>query len=229
MFTLKLSTPKTSEEIASHAKEKEYQAFIYRTNQVLNRLNEGIVSLGIQHEKMYQKHQSLHNNLSIDFENHISEVGLKIGRAFSCIDDFRSDLGEIQLEVKSQIDTSNREFVTKQDLERMASYIHQQMKLLDLSFKDLKNFVESELMNLKASLDGKIQAASNEVKKVMPKVDPVKEALESKINVFYTDLAGLTKEIARIKEAVMYGEKKFENLYTLIERLQKGVPNVASR
>lgn len=224
MFTLKLSTPKTSEEIASHAKEKEYQAFIYRTNQVLNRLNEGIVSLGIQHEKMYQKHQSLHNNLSIDFENHISEVGLKIGRAFSCIDDFRSDLGEIQLEVKSQIDTSNREFVTKQDLERMTSYIYQQMKLLDISFKDLKNFVESELMNLKASLDGKIQAGCDEVKKVMPKVDPIEERFKSKLNDFYVDFTGLVTEVARIREAVRYGEKKFENIYTLIERLKKGAP-----
>lgn len=224
MFTLKLSTPKTSEEIASHAKEKEYQAFIYRTNQVLNRLNEGIVSLGIQHEKMYQKHQSLHNNLSIDFENHISDVGLKIGRAFSVIDDMRSDVADIQNEVRSQLDTSNLQFVNKVDLAKMVEHLAQQQRLLDLSFKSLKNFVESELMKIKSSVDGKIKAASDEIKKEIPKVDPIEERFKSKLNDFYVDFTGLVTEVARIREAVRYGEKKFENIYTLIERLKKGAP-----
>ena len=224
MFTLKLSTPKTSEEIASHAKEKEYQAFIYRTNQVLNRLNEGIVSLGIQHEKMYQKHQSLHNNLSIDFENHLSDVGLKIGRAFSVIDDMRSDVADIQNEVRSQLDTSNLQFVNKVDLAKMVEHLAQQQRLLDLSFKSLKNFVESELMKIKSSVDGKIKAASDEIKKEIPKVDPIEERFKSKLNDFYVDFTGLVTEVARIREAVRYGEKKFENIYTLIERLKKGAP-----
>lgn len=221
---MKLSTPKTSEEIASHAKEKEYQAFIYRTNQVLNRLNEGIVSLGIQHEKMYQKHQSLHNNLSIDFENHLSDVGLKIGRAFSVIDDMRSDVADIQNEVRSQLDTSNLQFVNKVDLAKMVEHLAQQQRLLDLSFKSLKNFVESELMKIKSSVDGKIKAASDEIKKEIPKVDPIEERFKSKLNDFYVDFTGLVTEVARIREAVRYGEKKFENIYTLIERLKKGAP-----
>lgn len=220
---MKLSMPKTQEEIKAHAQEKEYQDFVYYTNQTLNRLNNGIVALGIQYEKMFQKHQSLHNNLSIDFENHLSEVGLKIGRAFSVIDDFRCDLGQIQMEVKDKIDTSYKNYVTKEDLSRMVEYVNHQQKLLDMSFRKLKNYIESEAAKVKASVDSKIKASGDEIRKEIPKVEPLKKELESKINTFYVDLAGLTTEIARLKEAIRYGEKKFENLYTLIERLKKGV------
>ena len=224
MFTLKLSTPKTQEEIKAHAEKKEYQDFVFYTHQTLNKLNEGIVALGIQHEKLFTKHQSLHNNLSIDFENHLSDVGLKIGRAFSVIDDMRSDVADIQNEVRSQLDTSNLQFVNKVDLAKMVEHLAQQQRLLDLSFKSLKNFVESELMKIKSSVDGKIKAASDEIKKEIPKVDPIEERFKSKLNDFYVDFTGLVTEVARIREAVRYGEKKFENIYTLIERLKKGAP-----
>jgi hypothetical protein len=36
------------------------------------------------------------------------------------------------------------------------------------------------------------------------------------------DFDGLVKEIAILKKAVAYDQKKFENVYTLIERLKAG-------
>lgn len=221
---MKLSTPKTAEEIKAESEKREYQNFIYYTNQTLNRLNEGIAALGIQYEKMFQKHQSLHNNLSIDFENHLSEVGLKIGRAFTCIDEFRSDLCEIQTDVKQHLRTVNRDYVTKEDMDRMAGYIAHQQRLLDSSFQDLKHFVENSLNTLKGSVEETIKKTADEVRKDIPSVDPVKEVFDRKLAAFYEDFTGLVTEIARLKEAVKYGEKKFENIYTLIERLQKGAP-----
>lgn len=221
---MKPSTPKTQEEIKAHAEKKEYQDFVHYTHQTLNKLNEAIVALGIQHERMFAKHQSLHNNLSIDFENHVSDVGLKIGRAFSVVDDIRVDTAQIQCEVRGELNLANQLYVTKTDLTKMIELLYQQQKMLDNSFKALKNFVESELMNLKASLDGKIKTASDDVKKNIPKVDLVEERFKSKLNDFYVDFAGLVTEVGRIREAVRYGEKKFENIYTLIERLKQGAP-----
>lgn len=221
---MKSFMPKTKEEIEILSKEKQYNDFVHYTNQTLNKLNEGVVALGIQHERMFNKHQSLHNNLSIDFENHLSEVGLKIGRAFTCIDEFRSDLGEIQTDVKQHLRTVNRDYVTKEDMDRMAGYIAHQQRLLDSSFQDLKHFVENSLNTLKGSVEETIKTTAEEVRKDIPSVDPVKELFDRKLAAFYEDFTGLVTEIARLKEAVKYGEKKFENIYTLIERLQKGAP-----
>lgn len=221
---MKSFMPKTKEEIEILSKEKQYNDFVHYTNQTLNKLNEGVVALGIQHERMFNKHQSLHNNLSIDFENHLSEVGLKIGRAFTCIDEFRSDLGEIQTDVKQHLRTVNRDYVTKEDMDRMAGYIAHQQRLLDSSFQDLKHFVENSLNTLKGSVEETIKTTADEVRKDIPSVDPVKELFDRKLAAFYEDFTGLVTEIARLKEAVKYGEKKFENIYTLIERLQKGAP-----
>jgi hypothetical protein len=41
--------------------------------------------------------------------------------------------------------------------------------------------------------------------------------MEDKFQDFKVDFDGLVKEIALIKKAVAYDQKKFENVYTLIE------------
>lgn len=219
-----LSTPKTPEEIRTHAEKKEYQDFVYYTNQMLNKLSEGIVALSLQHEKMFSKHMSLHKNLEIGFEEHMSDMNQKIGRAFCNIDDFRADLGQIQGEVKEHLNTSNRFFVTKQDLAKMVDYIYHQQKLMDDSFTSLKNFVESKLGLMNGIVEEKISNSKQELLKAMPSIDPIREEFKVRIETFYIDFAGLVKEIALLKEAIKYGDKKFENLYTLIERLKKGIP-----
>jgi hypothetical protein len=220
---LKFCTPKTDEEIKAAAEKREHEKFVYATNQALNKLSEGIVSLALQHERMFAKHQSLHNNLGIAFENHVNEVSLKIGKTFTCLDDFRADLGQIQTEVKDEL-SANRFHVTKDDLERFSSYIVQQQKLLDMSFTNLKGFVESKLSSIKGYVDDQISSTRNDLKPNYTRQDELRDWFEEKLKAFYVDFAGLVKEIAIMKEAIKYGDKKFENLYTLIERLKKGAP-----
>lgn len=217
---MKLSTPKTREEIERHSKDKEYRDFVYYTVQTLNKLTQGLEALNNAHDAMFKKHQSLHNNLSIDLENHISEVGLQIGRAFNHLDDFRSDLGDIQQEVKTHLDISNKHFVTKQDLMKSCDEIIQKQKLLEMSFNVLKNYLHSEMGVLKSSQEDKVKAECNEIRKDIPDIESARKSLEEKINMFHVDFAGVLLEIDRMKKSIRYGEKKFENLYTLIDRLK---------
>lgn len=217
---MKLSTPKTDEEIRAHAEKREYEKFVYFTNQTLQKIADGILALNSKHEQMFAKHQSLHNNLSIAFENHVRDMTSLVGRTFTSIDEFRSDLGEIETEVEEKL-SANRHYITKDDMDRFCDYMLQQHKLLDMSFKRLEAFVESKLNLIKGYVDEKDQRARKDLKPDEKKNEALKEEFDARLEAFKIDFQGVLQEIARMKHAIGYGEKKFENIYTLIERLKE--------
>lgn len=75
----------------------------------------------------------------------------------------------------------------------------------------LRNHVKEQMKELKVELTPEV-----------PEVDPVKEKIDEVMKVFKVDFDGLVREINLLKKAQAYDEKKFENIYTLIERLKAG-------
>ena len=67
-----------------------------------------------------------------------------------------------------------------------------------------------------------LSQAKKELTPVEPEIDPVQQMIDERFNVFKIDFDGLVRELAILKRAVAYDEKKFENIYTLIERLKGG-------
>lgn len=56
----------------------------------------------------------------------------------------------------------------------------------------------------------------------MPEIDPVQVKIDEVKKVVKVDLDGVAKEIFLMKKAIVYEQKKIENIYTLIERIKAG-------
>ena len=76
--------------------------------------------------------------------------------------------------------------------------------------------------NLQGQLKQDIEKLRKALTPIVPEVDPVDTKLDERFKVFKVDFDGLVKEITLLKKAVFYDQKKFENVYTLIERLKEG-------
>ncbi len=199
---------------------KEHQDFKQNTNQSLQALSQGIVSLSIQHEKVLANSKSDRKALLIEFENLRESV-------LSSMHEMDQRLGDVETKLFELLDsfTDLREevmqkFLTKQEF--YDAYV-KEVKHLD----DLEKRVNQrdDYFNLRfAALGGQFKDQIEVVKKDLtpqvPEVDPIKKQLDERLNIFKIDFDGLVREIALLKRAVSYDQKKFENVYTLIERLK---------
>lgn len=217
-------TPKGKSDVEIRAAQelKDARDFQYNTNQTLNSLKEGIISLSMQHEKVMAKCDSDRKALLIEFENlrewilaSFKEMNKRLGDAesklFEVLDaftDLREEAGSCYL--------TREDFVESFDeLEQKicSNHLKQTMKSDHLlgSFDQLKGQAKLDLENLR-----------KELTPVPPEVDPVQAQIDERFAVFKIDFDGLVKEISLLKRAVFYDQKKFENVYTLIERLKEG-------
>lgn len=92
--------------------------------------------------------------------------------------------------------------------------------------------LEDEIAGHSVQINHQMESISYQLKKDVQKVKDeilskpcdsieVKKQLEEKINSHAVDVDGLLKEIRTTNKAMMILEKKIENLYTLVGRLQK--------
>lgn len=220
---MNLSTHKKSEVDLRVAQElKNNQDFIYQTNQSLQVLRQGIVSLSLENEKNLAKSGSQINNVSIAFENLQEEVLKKLK-------DIDQRLGDMQ---SKMIDFSNNFSYLKDRIEleylkrsEFISALVPEARKIDLIEKDL--FIKNErinilINNLNELLNVKIDSTKEYLINKIPDIDPIKKKLNDYLRIFKVDFDGLSREINVLKKSVDYGQKKFENIYTLIERLKAG-------
>jgi len=73
---------------------------------------------------------------------------------------------------------------------------------------------------------GKLDSEMGKLREELtPKADPhepLRKEVQEMLNTMSIDFQGLIREIAILKKTTAYSEKKFENIYTLIDRLKEG-------
>jgi hypothetical protein len=72
----------------------------------------------------------------------------------------------------------------------------------------------------KAHTDQYLNDFRDEIEKRIPSIDPVTQHIDQKMSEIQIDLAGFRRELQLVKNDVHYGEKKFENIYTLLDRIR---------
>lgn len=221
---MKTSTPKGISDVELRAAQelKDDKDFKYSTNQSLQTLSQGILSLSLQHEKVMAKTESDRKALLIEFENlrewilsHFNEMNQRLGDAESKLFEVLDNFTDLREEVQTS-------YLTKKEF--------------DNSFCDLEDIIISNQLkntlktdnvihdfnNLKGQTKEDLEKLRRDLTPIPPEVDPVDIKLDERLRVFKVDFDGLVKEITLLKKSVFYDQKKFENVYTLIERLKEG-------
>lgn len=201
---------------------KNHKDLMYETHQKMNALNEALISLSLTHEKSKAKSANDHQSLLIQFENlketvdkRFADLVDRIGAAESLLLQSLSKFKQIKEEV--ELDCLKKEefesalsnldnLVVSQHLtqcqknDNFNQYIHQ-----------LKDKAEEDIRKLKKELDARPSP-----------IDPIKKHIDERFAAWKVDVEGLVREIAILKNSVSYDQKKFEHIYTLIERLKDG-------
>lgn len=220
---MNLSTHKKSEVELRVAQElKNNQNFIYKTNQSLQNLRNEILSLTSQYEKTIAKYESRQKEIEIGFENMKEMVDEILHKCIQDLGDVKTEVNNTCKEVRNDLLRLTQECVTQTAFEYTVD------SLVDAGFDHgtqivkLQNDLKVIEANTRSFFTQELKSLRQDLTPIVPEIDPVQVKIDEVKSVVKVDLEGVAKEIFLLKKAVIYEQKKIENIYTLIERLQAG-------
>lgn len=155
--------------------------------------------------------ESLKHNVSVSLNNFEEDSNRKNEKFLNEIDRIESEFiyEDVFLET---IDELKKEIVSfRNDIGNQKVYVHSELVRIKQDFERLLSEFREDILN-----------RPNELWEV-------KDKLERKISDAVVDAKGVLRSINIVKKDTFVMEKKIENLYTLIERLNKRFDDVTSR
>lgn len=217
MFTPKEIDLRVSQEL------KNYQDSIYQINQEIQKINRAIVSLSLVLEENKAKGGREAKNVLIGFDNmsdkvlkHCLEINQRVG-------DLETKFQKLEKETKERLSTISQELSLKDKFIENKFLDLKKIDIIDVEQRKNKEYFSLAIEQLKSYINQQFYQLRKDLTPDSKKDDAMKKYLEERLNTFKIDFEGLVKEIAILKKAIAYDQKKFENLYTLIERLKEKV------
>jgi len=124
---------------------------------------------------------------------------------------------EIQI-IDESIETVHR---NQQNLKGFFDCLSDQFDKMKKAIDELSKLHEYERQRLKYGFIKDINKAKNEILSKPSEAIPLRKEFMEELSMHKIDNEGLLKEIKVLKKTAFINEKKIENLYTLIERLNK--------
>lgn len=177
------------------------------------------MSMSLLHEKGQSNFFNQKKELEIGFENLKEIVTKQLSEFLQRMGNVESKCVEIAQKLEDQLDAFSREYLTKESFVSALSPEIQMIESLSKELSERNSYIETQFSRLKSFTDDQVV----QVRKEIPSVEefkPLRKVMSESFDAFQIDFDGLVKEIALLKKAVAYDQKKFENVYTLIERLK---------
>jgi hypothetical protein len=219
---LKLSTPEKSEVDKRVAQElKNNQDFIYQTNQALQNLSEGLTAMAAMHQREMAGYKSMHKSLEISFERLADNINAQVKKCFGSFSEMERMIEVFRASMIEDVKQLDKRIPDKEKIDEILGEIVMKQFDLDQSHQELVCHLEASKNLIKGQISHEISSVRNDLAKDESLPDRIDERTRELLKPFYVDFQGLVLEIARLRKQVDYNEKKFEQIYTLIDRLQK--------
>lgn len=220
-FTLNLSTPKRSEVDMRVAQElKNNQDFIYQTNQSLQNLRRDMSFLTDKYKELFGEVGSNRKMIEIEFDTFCDKCNKYLYSMDKRQTDYQSLMSQAFQDAVDKASKMSSNTPTKDEVNMHVGKLSEWIISLQATFEKASNAITSSIQHLKSSFKSETDAIRKDLTPVTPEEDPVKKEVDRQLKDFRVDFQGLVQEIERLKKASAYDQKKFENLYTLIERLK---------
>lgn len=201
---------------------KNHSDFVDRINRSIQRVSEEVSNLSGNAKDVFAKFQAEKKSLEIIFHGLDSKTK---GR----LEDFQKSLDEFRVTLKKDIGSIYEAVCSVKNKSDRMDFLESYFAKLDASQRDLENKFKEIIFLVHSQIADftKMCEAFFEKKKVdfiskIPRVDHLEKMLDNKLKEIDVTQKGMQQEIEIIKKSVQYGEKKFENIYTLLERLKAG-------
>lgn len=212
----------SDEDLRAAQSLKDERDFKYSTNQSLQAVNQDIVSLSSKHDKAMGQINSDHKYLLIEFENLREWILKNFNVMNQRLGDVETKLFEVLDQVNDIKDEYESTYMTRESFWCIFDGLSEQIAMTNLCHTLDSNKSDIKIDNLKSHIRQDLQKLREELTPKTPEVDPVDIKLDERFKTLKVDFDGLVKEISLLKRSVFYDQKKFENIYTLIERMKEG-------
>ena len=150
------------------------------------------------------------------FYKRIKEELLKF---FLILEEYRERLKKQDDRIEN-IEKHVHEFLDDHQTQESISRIESTLRSLDDVVLSCCLQSTERIHDLKTEMQSQMHVLKQEFEEKTPDISPLKQSLDSRMDTMYGDFRGLVREIQLCKNALAYDEKKFENIYTLIQRLK---------
>lgn len=198
---------------------KNHQDLMYEAHQKIQTLANGLAALAIQMERGLASSGSDNKEVLISFENLQGEVLERLDNFVQRLGDLESKCIQIQLDYGDKLYEFSQNYISKEEHVKSTAFLWGKFKELEEKINNKSGFIDSEFTRVKSQVNDQVA----DVRKEIPSVEefkPIRKEMEEKFQTFKVDYDGLFREIKLLKKSVDYDQKKFENVYTLIERLK---------
>ncbi len=197
---------------------KNYQTEIYQMNQSIQELKAMVLALNKKQDDQMAKIQSQYKASEILNEHFTEYVKEEVAECKDILDGYRNELKNVNGLAREAIDQCFNY------VPRSTFYAHHDS--VNATFKEHQVRIDG----VKAEVDGMCNrytlvnhSFAKELKsftEMLPNLQPLRDYIDQKFVENSVNFSGVVREIEICKNRISYGDKKFENLYTLIERLK---------
>ena len=145
----------------------------------------------------------------------------KIQRIFNDFKDFKE---KIICKINQSLSLMTEFKVFNDILKNRISSLESKSKELDKEIDETRRHNLTNIEEVKRLLAKEIEKAKKEIISLPSEAQEVKKEIQKQMSIDRVDFEGLLKEIRRYKKENFIIDKKFEHIYTLIERLDKRIP-----
>jgi sugar-specific transcriptional regulator TrmB len=201
--------------------ERNIHNAIYDINQRMQGISNTISDLAIKHDRLLQRLESKIKELEIAFERFKFDVMQNCHQTSQAVGNNKTAIENLSK------DTLNRFKDVESTYLPASSYISDYEVVIE-KIEDVKRSVEKKqdffnevVQQLRNHVAKEVETLRKELTVEKPEVDPIKKEVDDIIAAFRLDVKGFNKELILLKKSKAYNDKKFENIYTLIERLKE--------
>ncbi len=194
--------------------------FIYETNQKLQSHSQQIVALQSSLDTSIGESKSDNKSLEIGYsylENMIKNIKIDTEKR---VDRIETTVQEAVFRIQEKLQKFSEEYALAEDLEDKFIPIAEWIEKIEANQKKIMDYITSSQRLINANIEANSCKLRQELTPKNDLEENLKKEIQNMIEVMKVDFQGLIREIELLKKSSHYADKKFENLYTLIDRLK---------
>ena len=199
---------------------KNHRDEIYQLNQRMDQILSTVARIELRQSEKIAALESQIKQIEVYFEN-LEKGFTKL--TSTC----KSETDSVSRDIKTltELFSSHNDLIGKLfrsvDLSKASHDVtSKRVDVLEKKNQRTELLMEMNNTSIRGKVDAILYEFQQDIEKKIPSLTPVCNRIDQKISEIDVDLAGFRRELELIKHDVHYGEKKFENIYTLIGRLR---------
>ena len=195
---------------------------MYNTGQKIDGLKHASVILSNRFDKLLSECGSNHTKLNSEFEELKKWVEESIYTLVQKIGNCESQINAQNKTIIEALKKTSDLFIEKEEFYPVVDEIQRELKSFHEKSQSNFDYFNFAVEQARSQANQNIEDLKIKIDLKPDDFDPIKSEINECLRSWMNEFVGLSQEIAILKQALAYDQKKFENIYTQLDRLKAG-------